>query len=98
MDAPNHWLKDGETIENIELSRFIGKAVVIDLSHKKADPLSTLRTLEPYAHLFSISCTTYRLGEKYGEDIYFSKFPHITVAAGNGREIGLDRNTIRQYN
>ena len=48
VDAPNHWLKDGETIENIELSRFIGKEAVIDLSHKKAGSFIDVED-EPYA-------------------------------------------------
>lgn len=95
VDAPNHWLKDGETIENIELSRFIGKAVVIDLSHKKAGSFIDVEDLEPYAHHFSRGAKVVLRtdwGEKYGEDIYFSKFPHITVAAGKwiaDKKIGL---------
>jgi len=32
IDAPSHFLRDGKTIDQIELSRFIGKCKVLDLT------------------------------------------------------------------
>ena len=41
MDAPRHFLQEGDTIENVKLEKCIGAALVVDLSH--AAPNSILQ-------------------------------------------------------
>lgn len=49
LDAPRHLIPDGETIENLPLDYFIGKAVCIDCSAVKPNEPVTAKMLEPYA-------------------------------------------------
>jgi len=43
VDAPFHYLNDGERIIDLELERFIGECLVIDLSHVKRINASALK-------------------------------------------------------
>lgn len=49
MDAPRHFLDDGRTIDRLDLRKCVGKALVIDLTHKEPNGLMTVDDLEPYA-------------------------------------------------
>jgi kynurenine formamidase len=49
MDAPRHFLKDGRTLERLELTKCIGPALVIDLTHRGRRELLTVADLAPYA-------------------------------------------------
>ena len=46
IDAPYHFLDDGLKLDEIPLERFMGEAVIIDCSYKKAKELITLKDLE----------------------------------------------------
>lgn len=48
MDAPLHFLADGDTIDHTPLSKCCGTAVVIDLSHKQPNSFITIADLRPY--------------------------------------------------
>ena len=45
MDAPRHFLADGETIDHLPLEKCVGEALVIDLSHKEPHSLITVADL-----------------------------------------------------
>jgi kynurenine formamidase len=49
LDAPFHFLGDGQTVDNLDLDKCVGPALVIDLSHKPANSLITIDDLTPYA-------------------------------------------------
>ena len=49
MDAPRHFLNDGRTMERLELSKCIGPALVIDLTHRGPRDFLTVADLTPYA-------------------------------------------------
>ena len=49
LDAPRHIFADGETIENLPLDYFMGKAVCLDCSVVKPNEPVTAAMLEPYA-------------------------------------------------
>ncbi|KAF7350959.1 putative cyclase [Mycena sanguinolenta] len=49
VDAPSHYIADGKTIEQIPLSTFIGRALVIPLTHKSAREVITWADVAPYA-------------------------------------------------
>ena len=48
VDAPYHFRNDGETIDNMELDFFFGKAVVIRVTDKKANEKITMEDVMPY--------------------------------------------------
>ena len=48
VDAPYHFSNSGETIDNMELDFFLGEAVVVRVTDKKADEAITLEDIEPY--------------------------------------------------
>ena len=49
VDAPYHFSNDGDTIEKMELDFFIGEAVVVRVTDKKANEKITMEDLKPYA-------------------------------------------------
>jgi kynurenine formamidase len=48
LDAPYHFLGDGRTVDRLELSKCVGPALLIDLSHKPPDSLITLDDLKQF--------------------------------------------------
>ncbi|KAJ7503164.1 putative cyclase [Mycena galericulata] len=51
VDAPAHFFADGKPISQIPLSTFIGRALVVDLTHKSArEPITWDDDLAPHAH------------------------------------------------
>ena len=48
VDAPYHFSNTGETIDNMELDFFLGDAVVVHVTEKKADEAITMEDIEPY--------------------------------------------------
>ena len=52
VDAPHHFIRGGETVDKIELPAFVGKAVIIDLSGKKAGDCIDTDDLIPYKEKF----------------------------------------------
>ena len=49
MDAPRHFLNEGHTMESQDLTKCVGPALVIDLSHKPPNSFLTVADLTPYA-------------------------------------------------
>lgn len=49
MDAPLHFLEGGATIDQWDLAKCIGPALVVNLSHKTPNSLITVEDLAPYA-------------------------------------------------
>ena len=48
MDAPSHFLDGGATIDQWDLQKCIGPALVVDLSHQEANSLTTVEDLAAY--------------------------------------------------
>ena len=49
MDAPLHFLLDGNTLDNMPLEKCLGPAIVCDLTHKSPDSFITVEDLHPWA-------------------------------------------------
>lgn len=79
VDAPAHFIKNGKTVDQLEIERFIGHVVTLDVRDRH---VITRRDVEE-----AISRTDYRKGdavflytgwaEKYDSDEYISKCPGI---------------------
>ena len=48
VDAPYHFLQEGETIEKVDLSYFIGTGVIVNVQGKTANQAITLSDIMPY--------------------------------------------------
>ena len=74
VDAPYHFSNTGETIDKMELDFFLGEAVVIHVTDKKADEAITLEDIEdiktksPTEKSFS----SIQTGIKQEEQMHFS--------------------------
>ncbi len=84
VDAPFHFLEHGQTVDEINLSKFIGRVNIVDMSNKKAGSFIDVCDLEMYSNKFIKSGKVILRtdwGENYPKAIYFKEFPQITVKA-----------------
>lgn len=49
MDAPRHFLNEGNTIDQLPLHKCVGPALVLNLAHKEPNSLITVADVAPYA-------------------------------------------------
>ncbi|MFK7691633.1 cyclase family protein [Paenibacillus sp. HJGM_3] len=82
LDAPFHFLNDGKTVDQLDLHKCIGEALLVDLSHKKPkEPL--------YPSDFAAYDERIREGTRliyrtdwhlqFPEKHYFTDFPYMTI-------------------
>ncbi len=99
MDAPFHFVKAGETIENIPLDLLIGPAQVIHLRNVGEKEAITPASLPAIRH----SRVLLHMGwaeRTFGEPAYFVDYPYLTPEAAvylveNGvRLVGLDAPSV----
>lgn len=103
IDAPFHFIEEGKTIDEIDLSRFIRKALAINLSKNKSDRAIGVKDLEIFeTQIIRADGLIFNTGwyKKWGTDEYFLNPPYFTVEAAKwliGREvdfIGTDSPTV----
>lgn len=101
MDAPAHMYMDGLTLDQMNVERFIGPALCIDV--RKVGKHITLENLIPYQKLigesdFVLFCTGW--SSKWGSPAYFEDFPILEEAAANWlaahnlKGIGIDAISV----
>lgn len=84
LDAPAHMAIDGLTLDQMEVDRFIGPAVCIDV--RQVGAYITLEDLIPYQEAiveadFVLLCTGW--SEKWDSQGYFTGYPVLEEAAAN---------------
>lgn len=84
MDAPSHMFMDGLTLDEMDVERFIGPALCIDV--RSAGKYITLEHLMPHQAAISESdfvlfCTGW--SQKWGSPEYYQGFPILEEAAAN---------------
>jgi len=95
LDAPFHFLDDGKTVEQLDLHKCIGEALLVDLSHKKPKEPITVEDFAPYAdRIVEGSRVIYRTDWhlQFPEKHYFSDFPYMTIELAEwlaARKIGM---------
>ncbi|MCI6376393.1 MAG: cyclase family protein [Clostridiales bacterium] len=81
LDAPRHIFAGGETIENLPLDQFMGKAVCLDCSAVKPNEPVTAAMLEPYAPMMEpgIIALLYTgwSDKMFGTDEYWFDSPYL---------------------
>jgi len=101
MDAPAHMFMDGLTLDQMEVERFIGPALCIDV--RNSAKYITLEDLIPHQTAISESdfvlfCTGW--SSKWGTPEYFDGFPVLEEAAANWlachslKGIGIDALSV----
>ena len=99
IDAPFHFFNNGETIDKIDLSRCIVRAIKIDLRFKKPKEAITIEDLLKYEPLVDkgLSLILHTGWDRMlSQKEYFSDFPYISVelanlfAQKNIKLVGLD--------
>lgn len=82
IDAPKHFFHDGETIDQIDLSRVIVRAFRADLTYKKAKEPITAEDLLPYEDKIDRGlCVLLHTGwdKMWPQDLFFRDFPYLTT-------------------
>lgn len=85
VDAPEHMVRDGATVDEYPLARFIGEAVLLDLQSSVPEREIDTAQLEAAVAGRDLSdrvvvlCTGW--ADRYGEDGYFDRSPYLTVRA-----------------
>jgi kynurenine formamidase len=84
LDAPSHIIKGGMTLDRIPLETLIGKAVLIDFSHKGKKDRITRKDLQAHGHrIHEGARVLLRTGwdSHYGSASYFQDFPCLSMEA-----------------
>jgi len=98
IDAPYHFFTDGNKIDEIPLSTFIGQALVIDLTIKGAREVITWNDLTPHSNkmhegvivlLFTGWCTHWGT-QKYNDHPFISREAAEGIMATGVRVLGVD--------
>jgi kynurenine formamidase len=95
IDAPRHFFKKGECIDEVALERCVVRAVKIDLTNKEPDTPIEPADLAPYAQwIDSGCCVLLHTGweKHFPEQSFFSGFPYVSKELANwfvAKKIGL---------
>ncbi|MDR3236616.1 MAG: cyclase family protein [Prevotellaceae bacterium] len=86
MDAPRHFFKNGECIDEVALERCIVRAVKIDLTAKEPDTPITPVDLAPYEKWINQGCCILLhtgWDKHFPEQSFFSGFPYVSKELAN---------------
>ncbi|MDO5848322.1 MAG: cyclase family protein [Methanobrevibacter sp.] len=70
MDAPFHYMTDGEKINEIDINDFIGKAKLLQSTSKKINPSDALE---------EIVIINTNWSKHWGTHKYFSEYPYLSI-------------------
>lgn len=102
IDAPFHFVPDGQTIDEISVASFIGPGVLVDLSHKGPLGEVTTEDLESNKEILADDILLIRTdwSDRWGNDDFFTHSPFLSLAAVDWliergiRGIGVDTASI----
>ncbi|MCL5987266.1 MAG: cyclase family protein [Actinobacteria bacterium] len=95
IDAPFHFFNDGLTVDEINLSKCIGEALLIDLSNKREKEEVLVKDLKKFdAFIFKESRIIIRTDwdKNFPDEKYFHDYPFLTTEAVEyliGKEVSL---------
>jgi kynurenine formamidase len=105
LDAPFHFIADGKTVDQLDLSKCIGPARLIDLSNKNPNEPVEVADLEAHADVIVSGARIllrFNWDKVYPQPRYFTEHPYLTLEAARwlaSREIamlGIDSPTPNQ--
>jgi len=86
LDAPSHFIDGGKTIEQLDLSKCIGPARVVDFTHKGPKAPVDVGDLEAHVDVFVPGARVlFRFGwdKVYPGPTYFTDHPYLTIGAAS---------------
>jgi len=95
IDAPRHFFKNGECIDEIALERLAVRAVKVNLSYKKAHEAIEPADLKPYEKFIDEGCCVLlQTGweKQFPKMEFFSDFPYVTKKLADwfvAKKVGL---------
>jgi kynurenine formamidase len=84
LDAPSHFLETGKTVDQLNLSKCIGPALMINLSHKGPKDPVEVADLEAYAKDITPNSRVlmyFGWDKTYPEARYFTDHPYLSLNA-----------------
>ncbi|HAS88734.1 MAG TPA: cyclase [Desulfovibrio sp.] len=85
IDAPNHMIDGGETLDSMDVGRFLGPGVCIDCTHRNSgSPQINIDDLIPYeAEISECDFVLLNTGwyKNWGRDKYFTHYPALNTEA-----------------
>jgi len=105
VDSPAHFLKNANTIDEVPLNHFVGRAAAIDLRSKKEDGFITKADLQEYIKKDENDIVLLYTGwEEYmGREEYFANYPGLSKDGAeflrdvNVKAVGIDGPDIDNY-
>ncbi|MDZ7837193.1 MAG: cyclase family protein [Actinomycetota bacterium] len=86
IDAPYHFFYEGQTIDKVDLDRFVVRAIKVDLTHKKPKEAINIEDLKQYESSIDrgLSVLLHTGWDKvFPEKEFFSDFPFVSVELTN---------------
>lgn len=102
IDAPAHMLKDGKTLDELEVDHFVGKAIILDFSTSEINTID-IEDLKRYEEdIKNVEFVILKTGwNKYwGKDKYYKDFPSLSEESAkwltrfNLKGVGIDAISI----
>jgi len=102
MDAPAHMVQDGQTLDEFNIDKFIGKAIIIDLTNmgRKSICIEDLKEYEKLIESVDFLILNTGWSKYWGTENYFKDFPALSIEAAewllnfNLKGIGIDAISI----
>lgn len=82
MDAPYHFIENGNTIDNIDLNLCIGDVTIVDVRHRGVGDCLNVEDLKGYK-LKSIVLLYFGWNKYLNTPQYNDRYPYITIEAAN---------------
>ncbi|MGL5329792.1 MAG: cyclase family protein, partial [Peptostreptococcaceae bacterium] len=103
IDSTKHMYSKGETLENLNIDKFVGKATLIDVSGKEKIELEYLKEHEE--KIKNCDYVIFKSGwsEYWKEEKYFEDYPTMTteaaefIAQSDIKGIGIDMLSVDSY-
>jgi len=86
IDAPLHKIEDGNSIDVIPLEKFIGKALIVDLTYlNSGDEIKLANIVDYKDDIKKSKIVVLKTGwsKHFGEECFFTDFPGITFEAAD---------------
>jgi len=86
IDAPYHFFYEGQTIDKVDISRFVLRTAKVDLTHKKPKEAITVEDIKEYEPLINkgVSLLLHTGWDKvFPKNEFFYDFPFVSVELTN---------------
>lgn len=100
IDAPSHMLRDGKNLDDMDVSNFVGRAIIIDAKGLEKIDIDILKPYESKIKNAEFLILNTGHSKLWGSEEYFGGFPSLTIDSAkwlcemNLKGIGIDAISI----